>query len=97
MTTKEAKTKMCPFISSTQYVYVPVVNGWAASIEKGETRTIKQNCICGDCMAWVYVKTHEQIENKASASDEKVCMSRYSDGAELPEDQKEGICMRLSR
>ena len=81
MKVSEAKTKVCPFI---QYQY-------------DQTDKLSNiNCICGECMAWVTTKTHEQIENKASDSSAKVTsMSRYRDGEELSEDNKEGICLRL--
>lgn len=91
MLVSEAQNKICPFIQSG------VERGIDNSAMVKGTSIMNIRCICGDCMAWVYVKTHEQIENKSIASSEKVCMSRYSDGEELPEDKKEGICGRIRR
>ena len=91
MKVSEAKEKVCPFIQSGVERGIdnsPMIHG---------VSIMNTRCICGDCMAWVFTKTHEQIENKAIESDKKSCSIRYSNGAELPEEKKEGICMRLSR
>jgi hypothetical protein len=94
MTVEEAKAKVCPFMSNH------VAN--ATDLTLGEV-----NCICGGCMAWVYTK-HEAILNedeldksfktyiKMSTSRMESYMGVDVKYTELPEDEKEGYCKRLS-
>jgi len=52
MLVNEAKQKICPFIFNT------------TSTALGETQGYHINCICSDCMAWVYTKETEKTESK---------------------------------
>lgn len=84
----EAKTKVCPFIQgSGKNQYKDYDGEFSDHI----------NCICSDCMAWRYTKTHEQILQKPKDYEGKVCMPKYLDGNELDEHEKEGYCERLKQ
>jgi len=78
-----AKQKICPFMSKI-------------GVFEGTQELWELTCICGDCMSWVYHQTHEQIENKSSG-DDKVCMASHTDGKELDENDKIGICAMIRR
>ena len=96
--TKDARNKICPFMSSQQQVYIGFMNGWATEIKEEKTVELHQKCITKDCMAWVTNVTHEQIENKVTPADNKeACMNKFIDGKELAEDDKKGFCVRLRR
>ena len=82
MRVEEAKTKVCPFLLKQTA---------GGEINKSA------KCICGDCMAWVFLQTHEQIENVEAlkSNDKAMCATAYVDGKELHDDMKIGACLRL--
>ena len=86
MKVSEAKTKICPFMSIT----------FAADTEHLRSGgLIRQSCICGDCMAFVYTKQHSSTKNEEfteKAGDVTYLKTRAK---ELPEDEKEGYCKRI--
>ena len=87
MKVSEAQEKVCPFIQEAS-----IFNA-GDNYSDGVHANI--NCICGDCMAWIYTQTHKQIENKIDTSSKSDCAARYRDGEELKEEDKHGICVRL--
>jgi len=68
MKVSEAKEKICPFITDNQGMY-----------EK-----VPVKCICGDCMAWKYVKTSNTPKDA------------YGPGDNVPYKTDSGYCSRLS-
>ena len=85
ITVKQAKERVCPFLSNS------IIDG-------SDIVFCKKTCMADDCMAWMTTKTHEQVEAKFEPTDNKsMAASRYMDGNELADEDKEGICMRIVR
>ena len=81
MKVSEAKTKVCPFISLGR------INIRPDTLEYESTNGFS-NCICGDCMAWVYTKTK-------TCGIKKEWLAQPEDYKGLPENEKEGYCSRI--
>ncbi len=68
MKVSEAKEKLCPFMS----------NQAVKDLGHG-VQSVRNNCICGDCMAWQWTVTNEEGHVDDIDSDE----------------EQEGYCIRL--
>ena len=87
MKVSKAKTLICPFIQEAS------VLNTENNYPEGVNANI--NCICGDCMAFVYTKQHSSTKNEEfteKAGDVTYLKTRAK---ELPENEKEGYCKRL--
>ena len=60
MKVSEAKTKVCPFIEAEYKSTILSEQERASGIKPIIKKTKNINCICGDCMAWVYTKENEE-------------------------------------
>jgi hypothetical protein len=69
MKVSEAKEKVCPFISGGERTI------YMGTDDDGKDITTKalsvKNCVCGDCMAWEYTKTEEQLDYESCHVDTK--------------------------
>ena len=102
MKVSEAKKKVCPFVQEATLVLgshpIKSVKDFEKATSQNKSSNI--NCICGECMAWIYTKEksdfpserkvfqHEPDENGNTNS---IAMARQ----ELKEDEKEGYCARI--
>jgi len=106
MKVSEAETKVCPFAFGIEAHYVDMSkSATTINIKTG------MNCICGECMAWKYTKTHKSkvllhgfdtiLGREEKKTMEKDGYKKTEDGIsewwikELPQDKKEGFCKRL--
>lgn len=87
MKVEEAKTRVCPFIMGSGSI------NFDEPISNNDT-TANINCICGDCMAWEYTKTHT-TKAITSYEDGKPNTQCLHNDEELLENSKEGYCKRL--
>lgn len=89
MKVSEAKEKVCPFMNGFSYY------------SDGTLHTNQVvRCICGDCMAWVFTKTHSDMNDEqyidVHSRDEFGCTKtiKYRP-SELKDSNKTGYCSRL--
>lgn len=90
MKVSEAKEKVCPFMNGFSYY------------SDGTLHTNQVvRCICGDCMAWVYTRTHSETLTERyvvthSPDSNGNTNTIHTKPSEIPEDSKEGYCSRIS-
>ena len=75
MKIEEAKTKICPFTLYTEKYKDPIKTHIISYETKGS------NCICDECMAWKFTRTHYNYGASL---------------IELGKNEKEGYCKRIT-
>jgi len=63
MTTKEAATKVCPFMSQVNHVVTWNDNGYNHDIKLNNATFDAQNCIGDKCMAWRWSSVNNTSPN----------------------------------
>ena len=101
MTVEEAKTKVCPFIhNGTTTISKGIIDAEVTVNMIGAQLIGNIYCICGDCIAWKFTVTHEQIKNDEIdniSSYEKPFTPYFTKGNELPYHKKQGYCARIGQ
>lgn len=90
ITTKEAKTKICPFIQPN----------YTRGHYGNPNEPFSINCICSACMAWIYTKTKDIVYEEKEGYEEVIVPQLFTTDIvewhrDLPEDEKKGYCARL--
>ena len=97
MKKEEAEKLVCPFMSSQQFVYVPLADGRLAEIREDRVEELHQACITTKCMAWVEIFEEFKKDRKWSTTDKEVFIKYHEDGDMIYKNKTsdEGYCRRL--